>query len=136
VSVAESSSGKPFQMVLNLSVGLAKANEVLLWGKKKRAQELLDCGFIKWVSDWSNVRICSQVSIISQIFPLQTAESFHGMIRKHLMEELSGLDPAALFIVKNLIRTGLHEKNDPDAVNLRESYGKLSLAYQYSKVDV
>ena len=30
-------------------MGLAKANEVLLWGKKKGAQELLDCGFIKCV---------------------------------------------------------------------------------------
>ena len=29
-------------------VGLAKANEVLLWGSKKDAQELLECGFIKY----------------------------------------------------------------------------------------
>jgi len=28
-------------------VGLSKANETLLWGKKKDAQELLDCGFVK-----------------------------------------------------------------------------------------
>lgn len=30
-------------------MGLAKANEILLWGKKKDAQELLECGFIKYV---------------------------------------------------------------------------------------
>jgi hypothetical protein len=28
-------------------VGIAKANEMLVWGKKKEAKELLDCGFIK-----------------------------------------------------------------------------------------
>lgn len=28
-------------------MGLAKANEVLIWGKKKEAQELYECGFIK-----------------------------------------------------------------------------------------
>jgi len=87
-------------------MGLAKANEVLLWGKKKGAQELLDCGFI------------------NQIFPLQTTESFHGAIRIHLMRELTGLDPAALSAVKKLIRAGLNEKNNPDAVNLRESYAQ------------
>lgn len=31
------------------SVGLAKANEVLMFNKKKNAQELLECGFIKCV---------------------------------------------------------------------------------------
>lgn len=29
-------------------VGIAKANEMLIWGKKKEAQELLDCGFLKF----------------------------------------------------------------------------------------
>lgn len=29
-------------------VGVAKANEMLIWGKKKEAQELLDCGFLKF----------------------------------------------------------------------------------------
>jgi peroxisomal 3,2-trans-enoyl-CoA isomerase len=28
-------------------MGLSRANEVLLWGKKKGAQELLECGFVK-----------------------------------------------------------------------------------------
>jgi hypothetical protein len=31
-----------------IPVGVAKANEMLIWGKKKEAQELLDCGFIKY----------------------------------------------------------------------------------------
>ncbi len=39
----------PFLIFRSLIVGAAKANEVLIWGKKKDAQELLDCGFIKYV---------------------------------------------------------------------------------------
>jgi hypothetical protein len=45
-------------------------------------------------------------------------------VRAHLLEELRGLDPTALLVMRGLIRRGLHEKNDPDAVNLRESYGE------------
>ena len=33
------------------------------------------------------------------------------------------LDPTALLVMKGLIRRGLNEKNDPDSVNLWESYG-------------
>lgn len=40
------------------------------------------------------------------------------------MSELAGLDPAALLVVKQLIKMGLKDKNDPDAVNLRESYAQ------------
>jgi len=87
-------------------MGLAKANEVLLWGKKKSAQELLDYGFI------------------NKIFPPGSVESFHKAVRNHILEELDGLDPAALLVTKGLIRVGLNEKNNPDAVNLRESYAQ------------
>jgi len=87
-------------------MGLAKANEVLLWGKKKGAQELLECGFV------------------NQIFPTQSVDSFHMAVRKQLLDELYGLDPTALLEVKKLIRAGLKDKNDPDAVNLRESYAQ------------
>jgi hypothetical protein len=31
------------------SVGIAKANEVLIWSKRKTAHELLECGFLKCV---------------------------------------------------------------------------------------
>ncbi|KIM43723.1 hypothetical protein M413DRAFT_18110 [Hebeloma cylindrosporum] len=87
-------------------MGLAVANEVLIWGKKKNADELLACGFL------------------NKIFPAQTTESFHGAVRAHILDELRGLDPAALLVMRGLIRRGLHEKNDPDAVNLRESYAQ------------
>lgn len=61
--------------------------------------------------------------IYSQIFPDQSVESFHAAIRRQILDELQGLDPVALLEVKRLIRLGLKDKNDPDAVNLRESFG-------------
>ncbi|KAG5654518.1 hypothetical protein H0H81_001159 [Sphagnurus paluster] len=79
-------------------VGVAKANEVLIWGKKKGAQELLECGFV------------------NQIFPAQSAESFHIAVRKHLLGELEGLDPTALLEMKRLLRATLKDRNDPDAI--------------------
>jgi len=85
-------------------MGLAKANEVLLWGKKKDAQELLDCGFV------------------NKIFPSQSTEDFHSTIREYLLAEMEGLQPSALLASKRLLRAGLTDKNDPDLVNLRESY--------------
>jgi peroxisomal 3,2-trans-enoyl-CoA isomerase len=57
-------------------------------------------------------------------------KSFHKVIREHVLEELRGLDPVALLTVKKLIRAGLNDKNDPDAVNLRESYGEPSKSIQ------
>ncbi|KAF9005607.1 ClpP/crotonase-like domain-containing protein [Cyathus striatus] len=87
-------------------MGLGNANEVLIWGKKKNANELLECGFI------------------NRIFPQQPVEMFHKTIYDYVKDELRGLDPTAVLTVKKLIRAGLNDKNDPDAVNLRESYAQ------------
>ncbi|KAF9474665.1 ClpP/crotonase [Pholiota conissans] len=87
-------------------MGLATANEVLLWGKKKTADQLYTCGFY------------------NEIFPEQSTESFHAAVQSKLLAELVGLDPDALLVMRALIRRGVHEKNDPDAVNLRESYAQ------------
>ncbi|OBZ75306.1 3,2-trans-enoyl-CoA isomerase [Grifola frondosa] len=89
-------------------MGAAKANEVLIFGKKKDAQELLECGFI------------------NKIFPAEPVPSFHAAVRTHLLAELEGLDPVALLHVKKLIKAGLNEQHNFDAVNLRESYARLS----------
>ena len=40
------------------SVGFSKATEVLLWGKKKDAQELLECGFIKYGDRRKDLQVC------------------------------------------------------------------------------
>ncbi|KAI0374783.1 ClpP/crotonase [Pilatotrama ljubarskyi] len=87
-------------------MGAAKANEVLLWGKKKDAQELLACGFI------------------NQIFPEQPVPEFQAAVRKHVLAELEGLDRTALLGVKKLIKAGLNDQHNLDAVNLRESYAQ------------
>jgi len=87
-------------------MGVAKANEMLIWGKKKEAQELLDCGFI------------------NKIFPQQPAELFHKEVRQLLKAELEGLDPIAVLTAKKLIKAGMNDKNDFDAINLRESYAQ------------
>jgi len=87
-------------------MGLSKANEVLMFNKKKNAQELLECGFV------------------NKIFPSQPTESFHTAVREHLLGELDGLDHSSVLAIKGLLKAGLSEKNNPDAVNLRESYAQ------------
>ncbi|KAI0336424.1 ClpP/crotonase [Cubamyces sp. BRFM 1775] len=87
-------------------MGAAKANEVLLWGKKKDAQELLECGFI------------------NKILPEQPVPEFQAAVRKLVLAELEGLDPTALLGVKRLIKAGINDQHNLDAVNLRESYAQ------------
>lgn len=105
-------------------VGVAQANEVLLWGKKKTATELRACGFVKYVFAQHTSKGSPDAVVHSEIFPDQPAEQFHATVRKHIEAELAGLDPTALLTIKGLLRRGLAEKNDPDAVNLRESYAQ------------
>ncbi|KAL0580236.1 hypothetical protein V5O48_001741 [Marasmius crinis-equi] len=87
-------------------MGVAQANEVLIWGKKKTAEELLKCGFV------------------NEILPSQSDKEFHAAVRAKIQGELAGLDPASLLNVRKLLRAGMYEKNNPDAVNLRESYAQ------------
>ncbi|KAK7054937.1 hypothetical protein VNI00_003400 [Paramarasmius palmivorus] len=60
----------------------------------------------------------------SEIIPAQSDKELHAAVRSRLLEQLHGLDPSALLAVKKLLRAGLNDKNDPDAVNLRESYAQ------------
>ncbi|KAI0781041.1 ClpP/crotonase [Trametes elegans] len=87
-------------------LGAATANEVLLWGKKKDAKELLASGFI------------------NKIFPEQSVPEFQAAVRKLVLAELDGLDPTALLTVKKLIKAGVNDQHNLDAVNLRESYAQ------------
>ncbi|KAL5490488.1 hypothetical protein ACEPAI_5321 [Sanghuangporus weigelae] len=87
-------------------MGLSKANEALIFGKKIEAEELLACGFVK------------------KIFPRQSCESFHAAVRKHLEGQLEGLDPTAVLKIKELIQYGINEKNSKDGTNLRESFAQ------------
>ncbi|KAF9053623.1 ClpP/crotonase [Hymenopellis radicata] len=87
-------------------MGVAKATEVLLWGRKQTAEELYRCGFV------------------NTIFPPSSTEEFHKAVRRKVLEDMDGLDPTAVLTVKSLLRTALNERNNPDAVNLRESYAQ------------
>ncbi|KAI0082721.1 ClpP crotonase [Panus rudis PR-1116 ss-1] len=87
-------------------MGVAKANEVLIFGKKVDSQGLLECGFV------------------NKIFPDQSVESFQHAVRKHLESELDGLDKVAVLHVKKLLKAARASQNDPDATNLRESYAQ------------
>ena len=64
------------------------------------------------------------IPLISKIFPSQPTESFHAAVREHLLSELDGLDHSSVLTIKSLLKAGLAEKNNPDAVNLRESYAQ------------
>ncbi|KAI0831199.1 ClpP/crotonase [Trametes gibbosa] len=100
--IAEAGSSVSFRN----RMGMAKANEMLIWGKKKEAQELLECGFI------------------NKILPDQPTPEFQAAVRKCVLADLDGLDPTALLTVKKLLKAGLNEQNNFDAVNLRESYAQ------------
>lgn len=106
------------------TVGLAKANEVLMFNKKKDAQELLECGFFKYVFALFTLPTYDAMPLNSKIFPSQPTESFHTAVREHLLGELDGLDSSSVLTIKSLLKAGLSEKNNPDAVNLRESYAQ------------
>lgn len=41
-----------------------------------------------------------------------------------MLAEIDGLDPTSILTVKRLIKAGVHEKNNPDSVNMRESYAQ------------
>lgn len=55
------------------------------------------------------------------MFQEQPVESFHRAVQEHLRSELDGLVPAAVLGVKRLLKTAGAERNNLDAVNLRES---------------
>ena len=54
--------------------------------------------------------------------PEQPIPEFQAAVRKLVLGELHGLDPAALLGMKRLIKIGLNEQHNFDGVNLRESY--------------
>jgi len=87
-------------------IGIAKANELLIFGKRKTAQELLEHGFY------------------NEIFPESTTEKFHINVRQRIAAEIDGLVIEAVLKTKQLLRFGLREKNDMDSALLREGYAQ------------
>ncbi|KAG8746668.1 hypothetical protein FRC10_003972, partial [Ceratobasidium sp. 414] len=105
-------------------MGLAKATEALLWGKKMTVEELERNGFIKWVVCTIHVGTLTFGCQFSKIFSADNTESFHKVAREYVLDRLDGLDPAALLSTKRMIQAAVHEKNDPRAANLRESFAQ------------
>ena len=104
-------------------MGIAKANEVLILGRKMTSQDLLESRFVKCVSRPLLSPVFTHLCG-SKIFADQSVESFHAAVHKHVQSDLDGLEPSAVLQVKQLIRTGLNEQNNIDAANLRESYAQ------------
>ncbi|KZS99290.1 ClpP/crotonase [Sistotremastrum niveocremeum HHB9708] len=87
-------------------LGVAKAKEALIFGRKIPAEELMRVGFL------------------NKIIPAESDVDFKEKVRKHLLCELENLDWTAMLASKRLIKEGLDAKNSFDATNLRESYSQ------------
>lgn len=98
--VAEGVSSYAFTQRL----GMTKATEALVFGKRLSARELLDCGFF------------------NKIFPQQkSAAEFHDVVLKEIRSMFSsGLDKQSMLEIKNLIRSPylkvLDEQNMTEAM--------------------
>ncbi|KAM0791365.1 hypothetical protein ACM66B_005830 [Microbotryomycetes sp. NB124-2] len=82
-------------------MGISKANEALLLGKKLGAAELHANGFI------------------NKLFPQSSDDAFFASLMPYLREKLEGLDLDAVLKSKALIRATLP---DPDPSNIREVF--------------
>ncbi|GAA5874475.1 hypothetical protein JCM16303_005864 [Sporobolomyces ruberrimus] len=82
-------------------MGLAKANEALLMGKKLSSQELFQCGFV------------------NHVFPAQKDGKFGETVIKYLDEQFGGVDLEAVLISKRLIRATYPNS---DTANIREVF--------------
>lgn len=60
----------------------------------------------------------------SEIFPESSVEDFHKNVKQRIAAELDGLVTEAVLKTKQLIQSGLKEKNDMDSVLLREGYAQ------------
>ncbi|KAK4702226.1 hypothetical protein P7C70_g3998, partial [Phenoliferia sp. Uapishka_3] len=82
-------------------MGISKANEVLIMGKKAGAAELQACGFF------------------NKLFPKSSDVEFIQTVVKYLHAEFDQNDREAMMISKQLIKDTLA---DPDASNIREVF--------------
>ncbi|GAA6020219.1 hypothetical protein JCM11491_003852 [Sporobolomyces phaffii] len=82
-------------------MGLARANEALLMGKKLSSQELFQCGFV------------------NHVFPAQRDGKFGETVLKYLDEQFGGVDLEAVLISKRLIKATYPNS---DTANIREVF--------------
>jgi peroxisomal 3,2-trans-enoyl-CoA isomerase len=70
-------------------------------------------------------------SLLSKIFPpsangvgrtpAEISVDLHQQVRSYLLQQIEGLDLDAMLLTKKLVKAGIQEKNNPDAVSMRES---------------
>jgi len=53
--------------------------------------------------------------------PAEISVDLHQQVRLYLLQQIEGLDLDAMLLTKKLVKAGIHEKNNPDAVSMRES---------------
>ncbi|KAI5480566.1 peroxisomal 3,2-trans-enoyl-CoA isomerase [Pseudohyphozyma bogoriensis] len=82
-------------------MGLAKANEALIMGKKLTSAELLQANFV------------------NEVFPTSTDSVFLAKVVEYLHDKFDHLDKEACQITKSLIRQTLP---DPESTNIREIF--------------
>lgn len=98
-------------------LGLGKANEVLYWGKKMSVEELEKTGFVNKIFPPSS-------GLISSGNPPSAAAvaiDLHNQVTAYILSNIDSLDLDSMLLTKSLVKQGLHEKNNPDAVSVRES---------------
>jgi len=94
-------------------LGLGKANQVLYWGKKTPVEELLNAGFVNKIFPPS-------ANAVGRT-PAEISVDLHQQVRSYLLQQIEGLDLDAMLLTKKLVKAGIQEKNNPDAVSMRES---------------
>ncbi|GAA5825904.1 hypothetical protein JCM5353_004548 [Sporobolomyces roseus] len=82
-------------------MGLARANEALLMGKKLSSQELYQCGFV------------------NHIFPKQKDDEFRKTVLDYLEQQFSGKDLDAVITSKRLVKACYPNS---DTANIREVF--------------
>ncbi|KAF8305091.1 ClpP/crotonase [Clavulina sp. PMI_390] len=118
-------------------LGLGKANEVLYFGRKIHIDDLLQTGFVNKVFPPSPQVLASlslPASITTTLPPpkltpaqhLAISRDLHAQVHAYLLDSLETLDLDALLLTKKLLKTTLHERNNPDAVSARESAANVS----------
>ena len=60
--------------------------------------------------------------------PAEISVDLHQQVRSYILEQIEGLDLDSMLLTKKLVKAGIHEKNNPDAVSARESVANVGRA--------
>jgi len=60
--------------------------------------------------------------------PAEISVDLHQQVRSYLLQQIEGLDLDAMLLTKKLVKAGIQERNNPDAVSMRESVANVERA--------